>query len=332
VTRACLSVFSFLAAVLLVGAALADRASEARFFDEAGRRAYQAGKYERALESFQLADEIAPSPRLLYNSALCADLAGRPETAFYLYEEYLRSDDADAARRKEAEGRASRLRGQLALVEVTSEPPGASVFVDRKELGRFGVTPVTVAVTEGERRLLLEHPGFLGATVAVAARRGTVVTANAALSPLFGNVSIVVAPATAALRFVRDGAVVPATSHGDTYRLPIGHYRLVASAPGYVSSEALLTISDEGEARVDLVLVPLPRHTGRLLVSAGKGEADVYLDGKRVAVTPATLPEVGVGTHTVEVRAGKRAASRTVTVSKGRATHVDLDPGTATGD
>ena len=67
-----------------------------------GRRAYEAGQYERALESFQLVQDIAPSYRTLYNIALCADLAGRAEMAFSLYQEYLRGDDADAARRSEA--------------------------------------------------------------------------------------------------------------------------------------------------------------------------------------------------------------------------------------
>src|SRR6187200_2154342 len=83
--------------------AAADVASEARFFDEAGRRAYKAGDYGKALESFQLLQEIAPSVGVLYNIALCADLAGRGDMAFSLYGEYLKHDDPDGERRAEAE-------------------------------------------------------------------------------------------------------------------------------------------------------------------------------------------------------------------------------------
>jgi hypothetical protein len=76
-------------------------------------------------------------------------------------------------------------------------------------------------------------------------------------------------------------------------------------------------------------LAPLPQPSGRLLVSTGKLAADVYVDGRRMAVTPATLPALSAGQHVVEVRSGARASSRRVTIQAGHATYVELALGAA---
>jgi hypothetical protein len=314
------------ALILLTGSAGADVASEARFFDSLGRRAYAAGQYERALESFQLAQDIAPSDRLLYNIALCADLAGRAEMAFSLYQEYLKGEDPDAARRSEALTRAERVKAKLALVAVESEPTGAAIYVDRKELGRFGSTPATIAVAPGERRLLLERPGFGPHSVTLTAKVGALVPLRVELTPIYGWASVKVTPKATKLRFLRDGAeVLPSIERG-RLRLPAGSYRVSASAPGHQPVRAALLVPENAGTALELELVPLPQPTGRLLVSAGRSAAEVFVDGKRMAVTPAALP-VGVGAHWVEVRAGRRVVRRRVLIEKARARYLEVDPG-----
>jgi tetratricopeptide (TPR) repeat protein len=314
------------ALALASGPAAADVASEARFFDALGRRAYAAGQYDRALESFQLAQDIAPSDRLLYNIALCSDLAGRAEMAFSLYQEYLKSDDRDAARRAEAVARAERVKDRLALVAVESDPEEAAIYVDRKELGQFGSTPATIAVPAGERRVLIERAGFAPQTVTVGAKLGTLVPVRVVLTPVHGWASVKVTPKASKLRFLRDGAEVQAISERGRLRLPAGAYRVRAMAPGHQPAEAALLVPEQAETALELELVPLPRPTGRLLVSAGKIAADVFVDGKRMAVTPAALP-VGAGAHWLEVRAGRRAVRRRIVIEKARAKYVEVDLG-----
>jgi outer membrane receptor for ferrienterochelin and colicins len=317
-----------LGTLLLTAAdALADVASEARFFDGAGRRAYDAGHYEQALESFQFVQEIAPSQRMLYNIAVCADLAGRGDMAFALYQEYLGTDDAEPARRADAEHRAERLKGRLALVSVDTEPAGALVYVDRKELGQFGTSPLTLAVPEGEHRILVERLGFARAEVPVSAKTGSVVRVTPKLVPTFGVLAVTVLPGSATLGFAREGAPVTATPVNGGYRLQVGHYRVLASAPGYAPAEAQVTVSVDAKASVDLSLVPLPRATGTLLVSTRAVPAELFVDGRRVAVTPATLREISIGPHTLEVRAAGRRARRSIDVIGGRATYVDIELG-----
>jgi outer membrane receptor for ferrienterochelin and colicins len=305
--------------------AAADVASEARFFDELGRHAYNAGEYGKALEAFQLVQEIAPSPRLLYNIALCAELAGRVDMAFTLYGEYLKDADTDTARRAEAKRRTALLKEKLALVEIQSQPPGVVVYVDRKELGAFGITPTTLALTEGEHRVLLERAGFAPNSTSVIAKTAAVTQVSVALEPLFGELTVNVTPSSARLRFLQGEVAVPFGVEQSRYRLPVGQYRVVVSAPGYAPGETIARVREHEVGELDLGLVPLTHATGRLLVDTGKPGAEVFVDGRRIAVTPATLSEVSVGERLVEVRSGSRAARRRATIVEGRALYLRID-------
>jgi len=320
---ACLLLLSAFA--LLDRDATADVASEARFFDDLGRRAYKAGDYAKALESFQLLQEIAPSVGVLYNIALCADLAGRGDMAFSLYAEYLKRDDPDGERHAEAERRIALLKSKLALVLVETDPPGAAVYVDRKELGQFGTTPVALALAEGEHHLLVERQGYKAADLPVAARTGTESQVKASLTPLFGRLVVNVTPGTTTLRFLRDGVPVTSNLERGGYPLQVGRYQVLASAPGYAPTERQVVVTEDTPAQLDLGLVPLPRATGVLLVSTGKTTADVFIDGRRVAVTPATLTALPVGPHTLEVRAGQQSVRRSVNITQGKPTYLELE-------
>lgn len=316
---------AFTLASAFTRAPLATEADEARFFDEAARRAYDARDYKRALEAFWLVHEIAPSPRSQFNIAVCAELGGKHDVAFAMYRQYLAGTDPDATRRNEAEARATRLESQLALLEIRSDPPGASIYVDRKDLGLYGVTPRTIVVADGERQVMLELPGHAPEAVPAVAKAGSPVRVQASLKPHLGELAVELTPASAEIQFLRNDKLVPAERVTGGYRLPVGAFTIVARAPGYTVARARAVVRKGETARLALGLTPLPRPTGRLLVTAGKLAADVYVDGRRVAVTPATLPGLGVGAHVVEVRAGSRSVKRTVSIESGRATYVEVD-------
>jgi hypothetical protein len=219
------------------------------------------------------------------------------------------------------------LKQKLALVAIESDPPGAAVYVDRKELGQFGVTPLTLAVPEGEHQLILERAGYAPATLPVTAKAETLVPVSTPLNPLYGKVSVSVAPASAELAFVRDGVPVAAIREGQGFRLPAGQYRVVATAPGYLPAEATLLVRENVAAALDIGLAPVPRATGRLLVSTRKHVAELYLDGRRVAVTPVALDDVAVGEHLLEVRSGALVSRKRIRILKGRATYIAIDFG-----
>jgi outer membrane receptor for ferrienterochelin and colicins len=311
--------------LLTATSAAAHVAVEAQFFDAQARRAYAERRYDEALEAFLLVQEIAPSPSALYNGALCADLAGKGEVAFALYREYLQSVDADEERRGEAQRRLRRLESSLALLELTSEPAGAAIFVDRKELGQYGVTPRMLGLEPGTRQVQLEHKGYAPVQVEVVATVGVPTTVQVTLDPIFGDVEIDVVPKETELQFFRDEKrIVPSATDGGL-RLPVGSYTVVASAPGFLNARVSLLVQGQQTARLVLGLQPLPKANGRLLVSSGSVAAELFVDGQRVAVTPVTLPEVSVGEHQIEVRYQAQRVRRTVIIEAGRALHIAVD-------
>lgn len=72
--------------------------AEARALFEAGRTAFDAGRYEDALQHFQGAYRRSQRPQLLFNVAVAADRAGRVVDAIGAYEKFLESVPDDAQR------------------------------------------------------------------------------------------------------------------------------------------------------------------------------------------------------------------------------------------
>jgi tetratricopeptide (TPR) repeat protein len=99
----------------------ANYVEEARLLFLAGDRAFEAGRYESALSSFQRAHEITGDTALLYNIAVTADRLRRDDVALEAFESYLAavptSPDAPMIR-----SRIRILREQIAERERPTQP------------------------------------------------------------------------------------------------------------------------------------------------------------------------------------------------------------------
>lgn len=315
-----------LALVALVpSSAGADDAYEAAFLDRVARAAYARDDYDRAFAHFASLNAIAPAPSALYNMALCADLGGHPAIAFATFAEYLATDDADAARRRDAERRVQVLRGRLALVRVESDPPGAMIGVDRTDLGDFGRTPRTIVVGAGAHTILLTLDGHHGARGEVTAAVGEVTSLRVQLAPRLGRLAVVTTPPDAEVVVLRGEVEVARLTARREHELPVGRYDLRAVAPGHEPALSTVRVVEGRVERRTLVARALPTPVGRLLVSAGDVEASVVVDGSARGEVPAVLDAMAVGEHDVEVRAdGYRPWRRTVEIERDRATHVTV--------
>jgi hypothetical protein len=305
--------------------ATADTATLTRFFDDQARTAFADRKYDKALAYFLLVDRATPSPGAAYNVAVTAHTAGENALAFAYLDRYLASDDTVEARRSDAIRRAAQLRGQLALVRVDSDPPGALIYVNLKEHGSLGTTPRTIVVAPGEHQILLDSPRHLPARVSVKADRGKLVAAKTKLSPRTGGLVVTTAPANAPVEVRRDGATISQIAAGHSTQLPIGRYELRIQPEGHHPASTFVVVEEATDRTATLVARPLPPKTGTLLVTTGAVAAELYVDGKHTAKTPATLRDVAIGERILEIRAaGYRSARRTVHVREGRSTFLEL--------
>ncbi|MGE0787128.1 MAG: tol-pal system YbgF family protein [Sandaracinaceae bacterium] len=93
--------------------------AEARARFEAGRLAFDAGRFEDALTDFRLAYELSHQPVLLYNIGETAARLERRREALEAFEAYLRDSPSDSPHRSQVEARVAILRSSI----TSSEPP-----------------------------------------------------------------------------------------------------------------------------------------------------------------------------------------------------------------
>ncbi|MCB9672764.1 MAG: PEGA domain-containing protein, partial [Alphaproteobacteria bacterium] len=135
-----------------------DLGEEADLLFRLGVREYSEGRTEDALQYMLASQRLVPNRNVEFNIARCFEELGMLDEAWRHYDDYARAEP-DPQARAEAEAALLRLGQRVARVEITSDPPGATVYVDRVDLGPRGVTPLTLAMSEGKHPIVLDLPG-----------------------------------------------------------------------------------------------------------------------------------------------------------------------------
>lgn len=144
--------------------------AEARTYFDEGNRLYQEASRTRGAERTQLLQrafgayvdslQIVRSRNALFNAAIVLDELERYDEAFNYFSEYLRIEDVPEADREDAMRRRESLRARVAVLRVRTDPEGALVWVDRKDLAARGETPMELALPPGTHRLFIEKPEY----------------------------------------------------------------------------------------------------------------------------------------------------------------------------
>lgn len=133
----------------------------ARLKFEEGRRAYQQGDYEQAIEAWKAAYELDPRPRLLYNLSQAHERYGKLQEAVAHLERYLEESPPDDPNRDRAHARLSSLRERLEHtgIRIAGAPEGAEIRVDGESRGR-APRPDPIPVDPGSHRVAVAHEGY----------------------------------------------------------------------------------------------------------------------------------------------------------------------------
>ena len=155
--------------------------------------AYQAGRYDEAIEQFEAAYAARPFPQLLYNLGATEYMKGRstndPEAFQKCVDYYARFLEADpqASDRKQVEETIAVLKKEITrlranpnpvtpppvsddvaklgeakirgLVVIESDPANANIYVDSKKAGPIAKTPWSGSL-EGEHTVFVERQGY----------------------------------------------------------------------------------------------------------------------------------------------------------------------------
>jgi outer membrane receptor protein involved in Fe transport len=309
-------------ALLASAAARADSiADEADFRFHRAANLVREGKVEEALGEFLASNRLVRNRNVIFNIARCFEELRHYNEAYRWYTEIVHDEMPEADRQSLADA-LKRLRPSLALLQVESTPPGATVYIDREDLGARGQTPVTLALPPGKVTAIVELPGFRTHTQSIALAVGRTALLAPALDRIYGQLELAGEPAGFEARI--DSGAPLALDRGVALVVP-GKHILTISAKGYAEQQLAVDVPADGVARVPFKLLPLPPPAGALVVRANLDGALVRVDGKEAGFTPGVIDNVVVGRHKVEISAeGREPAVANVDVKENERAFVDV--------
>lgn len=283
-------------ALSFAGPAMADDlADEADLHFERGATAYQRGDYATALEQFLFSNRIVPNRNVVFNIARCYELLGKAAQAYRAYDQ-ARTGETDPQVLASIDAELRRIGTKVSVLSVTSDPPGATIYVERRDLGPLGVTPRRLALAPGEYRVIVDMPGYVSTQVdSGRIALGEHKELKFALQPIVGKVVIQSDPSTTVV------ADDPKTGTGCRapceLTLPLGLHTLHFARPAHHPLQMSVEVTERRPSRIIPVLEP---QTGSVVISTDEPNALVEIDEKSKGFTPlvTTLP---VGEHRVRI-------------------------------
>ena len=295
-----LALASLATATLPATPSLADgTADEADLHFDLGLSDFGKGSYESALVHFFHSNRLVPNRNVLFNIARTYEAMKRYTDAHRYYVDS-REGEADAKKKADADSAITRLAPNVAVLRVTTQPPGATIYIDRKDLGSRAVSPRALALPAGKYTVIAELPGYdskTSETVEVTTGKETAVTLE--LARVVGTVHVdVTGGKSAEVRVDDEKAPVACTAPCDI-PLPPGRHELYFQSPGFEAPPRTVVVAAKQTSTATAALVPL---TGSVVVKADERDALVSVDGKQMGFTPVVLQGVPAGKRDVTVQ------------------------------
>ncbi|MEO7113823.1 MAG: TonB-dependent receptor [Polyangiaceae bacterium] len=295
-----------------------DLADEAELQFQLGADRYKAGDFRGALEHFLASNRLVPNRNVVFNIARAYENLHEMPNAHRYYTTALDQESNPAAKKKIAEA-LQRISSQVAVIKIETNPPNATVYIDRKDLGPRGESPRALGLAAGSYRIVVAKEGYEDASAGpLKVRAGTTTPVLLSLRAIVSSVRIQ-GEAGAVAHIDREDAALACTLPC-TLQIPPGRHTIYAQKVGFQSLESAVDVVRDRPQTVSLHMIPV---TGNLVVSADVRDALVSVDGKATGFTPVVLT-APVGVHRVQIsQEGFRSFEQTVVVGKNQQTRVD---------
>ena len=234
----------------------------------------------------------------------------------------------------DATGTVTVIAGQTAAVSVTltpvattgsisftSVPSGANIYIDN--IIQTPKTPATITgVSAGSHSYTLRLTGYNNATGTVTVVAGQTATVSVTLVSTQGSISFASSPSGADI-YIDNILQTPKTPATIT-NLQAGSYTYILRLNGYNDATGTVTVIAGQTATISITLTPVAT-TGSISFTSTPPDADIYLDGTLVAMTPVTVTGVSAGIHNYLLQlSGYSDAAGTVTVIAGQIVTVSV--------
>jgi outer membrane receptor for ferrienterochelin and colicin len=273
-------------------------ADEADLHFQIAAEHYQKGEFRDALEHFLFSNRLVPNKKVVFNIARTYEQLQRYADAHRYYVD-ARAVETRAQTIADLDAAIKRIAPNVAVLRVESSPPGATIYIDRRDLGSRGRAPKPLALGEGKYTVIVELEGHEPATLEnVEVKLGVETPLSVKLERIVGTVKVTVSGADGAAVHVDDEKAPPVCMAPCDAEIAPGQHILYFSREGFQAPPRQVTVMARGSVSAQASLSPL---TGSVVVSADEREALVEIDGKPMGFTPAVIQNVAVGKRRVRV-------------------------------
>ncbi|MEI9948087.1 MAG: TonB-dependent receptor [Pseudomonadota bacterium] len=296
-----------------------DLADQAEIEFSLGAEAYQRAEYKVALAHFLLSNRLVPNKNVLFNIARSYEQLKTYPAAFRYYSQALESE-SDSEAKTRISAALGQIKRYVMVLRVTTRPAGATLYIDRKDLGARGSSPQLLGLSPHAYKVIAEYPGYEPAEVDVPADApGQELALDLELKPILGEVSFIGAVGS---RVNIDGepdtaaCLVPCTRS-----LAAGTHVANFSQAGFNAAQQTFAVRPHERGELLVRLDPL---MGSALISTDEPGALVLIDGRASGFTPAIL-NLPVGMHRVHLELkGFRSEDRQIGVALNGETRLEV--------
>lgn len=273
-------------------------ADEADLHFETGAEAYSKGDFRTALEHFLASNRLVTNRNVIFNIARTYEQLKRFADAHRYYVDALQGE-TNAQTIATIQEAIKRIAPNVAVLRIESDPPGATIYIDRKDLGSRGRAPRPLAIPEGKYKVIVELEGYEPASIdGVQTKTGSETAVPFKLKRIVGTVAVTVEGAQNAQVHLDDEASPAVCTAPCTFDAPPGTHLVYFSREGFQATPRQIKVVPKETVKTAAILTPL---TGSLVVQADERDAIVEIDGKPSGFTPAVIQSVPVGTRKLRV-------------------------------
>ncbi len=304
---------------------------QAKAFFKQGREHYAAGRFAEALQAFEQANALRPHPLMLYNIGQVQEKMEDLPSALVTFDKYLATSPGDADEVKE---KVAALRARLAkwaTLELSTTPPGATVWVGNRKHPPRGRTPLSLPLPPGRQTLTLELEGHRSVKRPVDVKGGKRFKLALAMPPILPTVLVRTNPAGARMFFDKRPAAVPSPA---TQGLPAGKHTLRLELDGYEPITRQFTLTAKHTISAPFVVdaqFVRAQPKGMLALEVNTPGLHVRVDGERVGITPLPGPlRLTAGLHKLQLDGeGIEPHEEMVNIAAGQTTETVVEVGEA---
>ena len=198
------------------------------------------------------------------------------------------------------------------LIVETDPVDGAAVYVDGD---RYGQTPMTLygSLSAGRHTLRIDHPRYQTVSEDIITVPGKTVSVKKTLLPAFASVSVTTEPVNADVYLNgRPVGTAPLTYN----RIPVEEEITISLHHAEMEKMSVPVTLKKGEVRP--INIVLPEKSAKISLFSFPQGAEVYIDKRRIGVTPVRNYTIARGSHTFTVeKAGYEPVTRSFAAKGG---------------